>query len=83
MKCRPEKTHLFELDYGELIRPPYRISLRPQGGGNALTKPTSISLSTAQTPRRAVDFRYITVCAATAQDNAGFVGLRGFPGAVR
>ena len=32
MKCRPEEMNLFELDYGELIRPPYRI-LRGRGWG--------------------------------------------------
>ena len=32
MKCRPEQMVLFELDYGDLIRPPYRI-LRNRGWG--------------------------------------------------
>jgi hypothetical protein len=32
MKCRPEEMLLFDLDYGDLIRPPYRI-LRGRGWG--------------------------------------------------
>jgi len=32
MKCRPEEMYLFKLDYGDLIRPPYRI-LRGRGWG--------------------------------------------------
>jgi hypothetical protein len=32
MKCRPEDMRLFDLDYGDLIRPPFRI-LRGRGWG--------------------------------------------------
>jgi hypothetical protein len=32
MKCRPEDMLLFDLDYGDLIRPPFRI-LRARGWG--------------------------------------------------
>jgi hypothetical protein len=32
MKCRPEDMLLFDLDYGDLIRPPYQI-LRGRGWG--------------------------------------------------
>jgi hypothetical protein len=32
MKCRPEELRLFDVDYGELIRPAYRV-LRGRGWG--------------------------------------------------
>ena len=32
MKCRPEDMRLFDLDYGDLVRPPFRI-LRGRGWG--------------------------------------------------
>lgn len=37
MKCRPEKMLLFDLDYGDLIRPPYRI-LRACGWGQCTSQ---------------------------------------------
>ena len=35
MKCRPEEMLLLELDYGDLIRPPFRI-LRGRGWGQCI-----------------------------------------------
>jgi hypothetical protein len=48
MKCRPEDMQLFDLDYGDLIRPPFRILRADAPGPSARTGPKSIWSFTAR-----------------------------------
>lgn len=66
---------LFDLDYGDLIRPPFRI-LRGRAWGQCTNQTEEhLVVYGPKNERERSNFRHVSVCAAARRDNAGLLGL--------
>ena len=83
MKCRPDEMQLFELDYGDLLRPPYRIL--PDWGWGQCTNQTDefVIIYGPKHVKESSIFDTSPYILPPGLHDPGFLGLQGISAAVR